>query len=133
MGQASLSPLNHDNCVLSDARITGAIVAPRGSVFWKLSQPGAAMRSPCILRCLQVPPPLCCPHLIYNLVLLTVSCEELLWAKLYVFMEHRICKQFIDMCHRVTAPNVQLLFLTIIIQLVTMNSKCVTCPLRSRW
>ncbi len=32
-GQADLSPLNVDSCVLSDAKITGAMVAPAGKSF----------------------------------------------------------------------------------------------------
>lgn len=61
-GQASLSPLNLDSCVLSDARITGQTVEPLLSFFYQGMSIHYQTRQACMTY-LYVPPPLCRPHL----------------------------------------------------------------------
>lgn len=89
-GQADLSPLKLDSCVLSDASITGAITAPAGIRRYQVITHGQYLTGSDYLYMathLHLFPPVCRPHLADDGLCSSLVLVHSLRRKAYVFIK----------------------------------------------
>ena len=131
MGQADLSPHRWVSWVLSDAKITGAIVAPSGR--WVLSK--SSKSADLILldqlpsTYVHVPPPISSPHLIDDAVTTVFSGIETFWGKLHLILKCQVPNQFTDTVNRISEPEFQFVCLCMPITVFYVAGQCDTFTL----
>ena len=87
-GHANLSPLKIDSWVLSDVRMTGAIVALLMSLSWRSSHKSSLIHGHQRTKIhLQIPPPIASPHLVKHVIIPLVILVHLLQHILQVISE----------------------------------------------
>ena len=133
-GHAAWSPRNCDSFVLSDARMIGAIVAPRGSLFYEMRELSYSIL---ILDCthLCIPPPICRIHLTVGSFLLRLVCIHSDRLIRHLLSKKRVPYQFSDAVDRISPPKVKTFSheASVIISNISGHSDVVINPLDTGW